>query len=208
MKARRYTRRVLPSLVIAGALLAITSCSGDGSPDAKGGSSATDGGRSQSVPSPTLAPPRSPPQWPVLASAKGGKLRVEVNRIRSDSHGFTMVHWTLTNISDHRVVLPDALGGRRDYNAKWYWGHNLAGVELISRDTGNIYLPLTDPNGNCVCNYWTGIHQNGFLASGNYIRGYTAYFIPPDLRNIGVSFPGFELLKNIPISRPRAANGN
>lgn len=214
MAARRVTQswRALCLLVIAGALLAVAGCSGGGSPRTTDEDSGRNDGQPRSVPSPTLPPRRSPPQWPVVASAKGEELRVEVNRVRSDSYGFTMVHWTVTNISSNAIDLRDFFH-RRDYSVmsgidQWYMGPYMAGVELVSRDQGQIYLPLTDPKLDCVCSKSSAVLDNASLAPGNYIRGYTAYFIPPDSKTISVSFPGFELLKNIPIKKPRAASGN
>lgn len=157
--------------------------------------------------SPSLAPPRSRSPPPTVTSTTHEGFRLDVNRVTSDGEGFTVVHWTLTNVRD------DAVGFReyfQDIEVRygdmayfqdqypWYLTESLL-AEVIVPSTRKLYPPVTDEHANCLCGSWPTMAGPEELPPGDSIRAYTAYYLPSDVQRIDFRVPGFERIEDIPL---------
>lgn len=156
----------------------------------------------------TLAPMRSRPPRDALASAEGDGVRAEVNKVVANDVGFVVVYWTLINTGENELSVHE-LFGKRNYSGAayfseqfpWYLTDNMEGVEVVLSEER--YLPITDPGSNCVCS--TTTLDVAFLPSGKSIEAYSAYYLPRDVESVSVSFPGLDLMEDIPVTHREGA---
>lgn len=155
----------------------------------------------------SLEPPRSRSPQPSVTTTTNEGLQLVVNRATSDNDGFTVVHWTLTNVGD------DALGFREHFQDievrygdmayfqdqyPWYLTESLL-AEVIVPSTGKLYPPVTDEDANCLCGSWPTMAGPEELPPGESIRAYSAYYLPSDVQQIDLRVPGFERVEGIPL---------
>lgn len=186
--------------------LVVTGCSGDNQQsDAHQPSNDANQSTSSAKGSSSPAPERTRPSRATLANGTAQGQQVEVNRVLSDSTGFTIVYWTLTNEGDGSLYLRDFFD-ERHYGTlayfqdqyPWYLGPDMKGVEVVLQEQGQRYLPITDSDSNCLCS--SSVRGNYDLAPGESVYGYSAYYIPSGVEEIAVSFPGAdELIREIPV---------
>lgn len=144
---------------------------------------------------PSIAPTRTRPNWDAVAKTSWNGLQVEVNRVVSDSNGFTAVYWSFINKRDEAFYIGDIF--QRKVRG-WYMADYLSSIKIVSQSTGRKYFPLSDPELDCVCTKLGGAEFSD-VPSGGRLQGYTTYYIPPEVNTVSIKFPKFDLLENIEV---------
>lgn len=134
----------------------------------------------QGSPSPTVLGVAKP------KSGNGGT--IAVNGISSDDSGFTVLRWTLTNTTQRKLLPGRLLGSDSKYDhteqETLYDGGWLPAVELVSDEKGIRYFTAQSEN-DCLCG---GTALGDTLKPGQSAHYYNVYYIPPELKSIGVKF--------------------
>lgn len=178
-----------------------------GGDDQNGGGGNGQQPTASATPSDTLAPKRSRPSRPSLATiTAGGGVQLEVNRAVSGDDGFTVVFWTLSNTSNSEIDLSEFFYqieveyGNMSYfqdQYPWYLSDSML-IEVVLPDEDEWYPPITDTGSECLC----GVLANDLssLPPGESIETYSTYYLPPGTKNIAIDFPGTDkLVKDISI---------
>lgn len=115
---------------------------------------------------------------------------------RNDSGNLLSVTWSIENIGSAPASI--------DWpNSKTYMYHNVnsySGVTVTSSDESTRYHPLMDSEGECLCAGNITLDSKSNIAPGEKVAYWSMFSVPEDVTEINLEIPGFDDIKDIPIS--------
>jgi hypothetical protein len=114
---------------------------------------------------------------------------------RGDS-SFVSVTWSVENNGENSVIFDWPSGATYMYANSFAY----SGVTAFSPSEGTRFHPIMDSNGECLCSGNISLDFKAQIDPGEKVAYWSMYSIPDNVDTIDLEIPGFEPIKDIPIS--------